>query len=285
LRGKIVLYDRYYFDFIADARRSNIQLPKSVTETGYHFLMKPEFNFFLYAAPEKILSRKKELSYHSICDLTSEYSSLFSKLERKNQRVKYLAIENNDLDVTLGTIMNTIITEMKKLVVKIIKLRSPYFTIDDDLNSGAVLQFIWIQLWSIIRGFRMLLSFRNPKGMLLGKRVSFFNVSKIKWGKFLRLGNDVYVSALAKHGIEFGDNVSIGAFSRVIVSTSFNNIGEKIKIGNNVGIGEFAYLGGSGGLEIGDECIVGQYLSCHPKIIIMKILKRQSGFRALTEKE
>ncbi|WP_439479309.1 acyltransferase [Chryseobacterium aquaticum] len=154
---------------------------------------------------------------------------------------------------------------MKKLVVKIIKLRSPYFTIDDDLNSGAVLQFIWIQLWSIIRGFRMLLSFRNPKGMLLGKRVSFFNVSKIKWGKFLRLGNDVYVSALAKHGIEFGDNVSIGAFSRVIVSTSFNNIGEKIKIGNNVGIGEFAYLGGSGGLEIGDECIVGQYLSCHPE--------------------
>lgn len=111
LRGKIVLYDRYYFDFIADARRSNIQLPKSLTETGYHFLMKPEFNFFLYAAPEKILSRKKELSYHSICDLTSEYSSLFSKLERKNQRVKYLAIENNDLDVTLGTIMNTIITE------------------------------------------------------------------------------------------------------------------------------------------------------------------------------
>lgn len=111
LRGKIVLYDRYYFDFIADARRSNIQLPKSVTETGYHFLMKPEFNFFLYAAPERILNRKKELSYHSICDLTLEYSSLFSKLERKNRKVKYLAIENNDLDVTLGTIMNTIITE------------------------------------------------------------------------------------------------------------------------------------------------------------------------------
>lgn len=111
LRGKIVLYDRYYFDFIADARRSNIQLPKSVTETGYHFLMKPEFNFFLYAAPERILNRKKELSYHSICELTSEYSSLFSKLESRNRRIKYLAIENNDLDVTLGTIMNTIITE------------------------------------------------------------------------------------------------------------------------------------------------------------------------------
>jgi thymidylate kinase/uncharacterized protein YerC len=110
LRGKIVLYDRYYFDFIADAKRSNILLPKVVTETGYHLLMKPKFNFFLYAAPEKILSRKRELSYRSIVDLTTEYSTLFSKLNKKDQNVKYLSIENNDLDTTLDTIMNTIIT-------------------------------------------------------------------------------------------------------------------------------------------------------------------------------
>jgi acetyltransferase-like isoleucine patch superfamily enzyme len=101
--------------------------------------------------------------------------------------------------------------------------------------------------------------------MMLGKGVSFFNSSKIKWGKFLRLGNQVYVSALSKNGIHFGDNVSIGAFSRVIVCTSLNDIGDKIVIGSNVGIGEFAYLGGAGGLKIGDECIVGQYLSCHPE--------------------
>ena len=173
---------------------------------------------------------------------------------------------------------------MKKLVVKIIKLRSPYFTIDDDLNSGAVFQFFWIQLWSIIRGLRMIFLFRNPKGMLLGRRISFFNISKIKWGKFLRLGNDVYISALSKQGIEFGDNVSIGAFSRIIVSTSLNNIGEKIKIGNNVGIGEFAYLGGSGGLEIGDECIVGQYLSCHPENHNYEDLETSIRFQGVNRK-
>ncbi|RNA61975.1 acyltransferase [Chryseobacterium nematophagum] len=154
---------------------------------------------------------------------------------------------------------------MKTIVEKIIRFRNPNFSIDDSLNSGALLQLIWDQFWSFIRGLKVIFFLKNPKGMLLGKRVNFFNTSKIKWGKFLRLGNDVYVSALAKQGIEFGNNVSIGAFSRIIVSTSFNNVGEKIKIGNNVGIGEFAYLGGSGGLEIGDECIVGQYLSCHPE--------------------
>lgn len=109
LRGKIVLYDRFYFDFIADSKRSNIKLPEGITENGYHLLLKPKFNFFLYAAPEKILGRKKELSYHSICDLTASYGRLFSKLEKKDPKIKYLSIENNDLDTTLGTIMNTII--------------------------------------------------------------------------------------------------------------------------------------------------------------------------------
>lgn len=154
---------------------------------------------------------------------------------------------------------------MKSIVQKIIQLRNSNFKFDEALNSGALLQFIWIQVGYLFRGLKVLFLFRKPKGMMLGKGVSFFNISKIKWGKFLRLGNQVYVSALSKNGIHFGNNVSIGAFSRVIVSTSLNDIGDKIVIGNNVGIGEFAYLGGAGGLEIGDECIVGQYLSCHPE--------------------
>ena len=154
---------------------------------------------------------------------------------------------------------------MKALILKIIQLRNPNFFFDEALNSGALIQFIWIQIWSLLRGCKVLFLLRNPKGMLLGRGVSFFNSSKIKWGKFLRLGNQVSISALSKNGIQLGDNVSIGAFSRVIVSTSLHDIGDKIVIGNSVGIGEFAYLGGAGGLEIGDECIVGQYWSCHPE--------------------
>lgn len=154
---------------------------------------------------------------------------------------------------------------MKTLVEKFIKLRNPDFHFDNSLNNFALIQFVWIQMNYMIRGLKVLFLFKNPKGMMLGKGVSFFNSPKIYFGKFLRIGNYSYIAALSKNGIHFGDNVSIGAFSRIIVSTSLNHIGEKIKIGNNVGIGEYAYLGGAGGLEIGDECIVGQYLSCHPE--------------------
>jgi len=58
-RGYVVLYDRYYFDFINDGKRSNIQLSKKIIKAGYNFLLKPDLNFFLYADSETILKRKR----------------------------------------------------------------------------------------------------------------------------------------------------------------------------------------------------------------------------------
>ncbi len=154
---------------------------------------------------------------------------------------------------------------MKTLLEKIIQLRNPRFRFDKDLNSYALFQFTANQACGIIRGFRLFLRFKSPKGALLGRGVRFFNIPKICFGKFMKLGDYVYISAMGKEGIHFGDNVSIGSYSRLIISTSLNDLGRFIKLGNNVGLGEFAYLGGAGGLEIGDDCIIGQYLSCHPE--------------------
>ena len=154
---------------------------------------------------------------------------------------------------------------MKKLFEKIIQLRNPNFKFDEGLNDYALFQFLWNQAWSMLRGLKLILLGKNPKAALLGRGVRFFNAPKINFGKFLKLGNHVYISALSKNGVTFGNNVGIGDFSRIIVSTSLNQVGDYIKIGDNVGIGEFAYRGGAGGLEIGNECIVGQYLSCHPE--------------------
>jgi acetyltransferase-like isoleucine patch superfamily enzyme len=154
---------------------------------------------------------------------------------------------------------------MKRIIEQIIQMRNPNFKFDAVLPLRTILEFVWIQILCLSRGFKVLFSLRKPRGMMLGRGVSFFYMSKIKWGKFLRLGDFVFVSALSKNGVQFGNNVSIGAFSRIIVSTTLNNLGDKIIIGDSVGIGEYASLGGAGGLEIGDECIVGPYLSCHPE--------------------
>lgn len=107
-RGYVVLYDRYYFDFINDSQRSNIQLPSSLTRLGYNFLIKPELNFFLYADPELILSRKKELDAKTIEQLTKKYQTLFEQLNKKDSNKSYVSIENTDLEITLNTIIRRV---------------------------------------------------------------------------------------------------------------------------------------------------------------------------------
>jgi thymidylate kinase len=103
-RGYTVLYDRYYFDFIVDAQRSNIRLPKSIMKFGYHFVMKPKLNVFLYASPEEILSRKQEMNAKEIVELTGEYKSLFEEFGKNYPDQDYLALNNSDLNTTLTTV-------------------------------------------------------------------------------------------------------------------------------------------------------------------------------------
>ena len=151
------------------------------------------------------------------------------------------------------------------IVLKKIQQKNPDFTFDKKVNSKVLLELAIQKGIQRLRGFRLLFSGRVPDKLFLGRKVQLSYQSNVRFGAYVQLEDYVKVSALCKDHLVFGNNVKIGAYSQVIASTSFNNIGEYIRIGNNVGIGEFAYLGGGGGLEIGNDCIVGQYLSCHPE--------------------
>lgn len=106
LRGYVVLYDRYYFDFIVDSKRSNISINKGFIKKLYRFVFKPQLNFFLYAKPEIILQRKKELSAGDITSLTSEYKHLFHELGAPPQ---YMCIENIEKAKTIYKIEHAVI--------------------------------------------------------------------------------------------------------------------------------------------------------------------------------
>lgn len=109
LRGYIVLYDRYYFDFINDAKRSNINLNRGFIKRMYALVYKARFNYFLYASPEIILERKKELKASDIQLLTSNYKTLFEDYNNRYNNELYLGIENIDKATTIATIMKSAI--------------------------------------------------------------------------------------------------------------------------------------------------------------------------------
>ncbi len=104
-RGYIVIFDRYYFDFIVDSKRSNIQMSQTIPKFLYRFVAHPSLNLFLYANPETILNRKKELDVQSIKELTAGYKSLFESLKNESAASKYLPIENISKEKTLHQII------------------------------------------------------------------------------------------------------------------------------------------------------------------------------------
>ena len=105
LKGYVVLYDRYYFDFINDSKRSNILLPKKITKSLYRFIVKPQINVFLYASPEVILNRKQEMSKEDIIKITNSYKTLFSEYGVKYKKSKYIQLENISKEETLEKII------------------------------------------------------------------------------------------------------------------------------------------------------------------------------------
>ena len=154
---------------------------------------------------------------------------------------------------------------MKSLLESFVRRRNPHFALHPAVSTGILLSFGLRTAQGLLRGSRLWLRGRASGGAMLGAGVRFQHLGRIRFGKWLKVGDYARFSGLGAGGLTLGDSVSIGAFSQVIVSTSLAEPGKYIKLGHRVGIGEFAYLGGGGGLSIGDDCIIGQYFSCHPE--------------------
>ena len=105
IRGYAILYDRYYFDFIIDSKRSNIVLPQWLIKWCYALVFKPNVNVFLYAEPKVILSRKQEMSKEDIEKLTKGYRNLFEEYGKSSNHHHYIAINNIDINKTLDIVM------------------------------------------------------------------------------------------------------------------------------------------------------------------------------------
>ena len=154
---------------------------------------------------------------------------------------------------------------IRRLFIYIGRKKNPTFSLSSNVTSTLLFWFMLDKTFAFIRGLRLLFSLRRPRLLFLGKGVRLQGVKQINFGKIVQIGDHVVLSGYGKKGMIIGDNVWIGSYSSLKVSFSFSSPGSHIYIGNNVGIGEFAHLGGAGGLIIGDDCIIGPYLSCHPE--------------------
>ena len=153
---------------------------------------------------------------------------------------------------------------IRTLITLLAKRKNPSFTLHENADSGMILSWMTERFIALMRGCRMLFYAKTP-GLFLGARVRITGKKHFFYGRGVQIGSDVTLQAYGTKGLCIGDFSWIGSHSFLKVSFSWNDPGSHITIGHHVGIGEFAHLGGAGGLDIGNDCIIGPYFSCHPE--------------------
>lgn len=101
------------------------------------------------------------------------------------------------------------------------------------------------------------------KSVFIGKKVKVLEKRYLSIGAKTRIHDGVYINALSKNGVKFGNNVVIGRNSRIECTGSLKSIGEGVKIGDKSTFGNDCYFGAAGGIIIGDDIMAGQYIRFH----------------------
>jgi acetyltransferase-like isoleucine patch superfamily enzyme len=85
----------------------------------------------------------------------------------------------------------------------------------------------------------------------------------LRFGAGVTFGRDSLVDALSVTGVELGANTSIGRNTRIECTGNLRTIGRGLCVGDNVGLGTDCFYGCGGGITIGDDTIVGNYVTFH----------------------
>lgn len=145
------------------------------------------------------------------------------------------------------------------------RLKGDVFTIDPDLPLSAILRFAASRALALMRAglARPFLAGGSALPFFKGPGVRIATPSRVTIAKGVTLGEGVRIEGLSRHGVRIGPGASIGAHTIIVPTSVMRNLGEGCTIGRNSGIGQFGFIGCGGGVTIGDNVIMGQYVSFH----------------------
>lgn len=77
--GQLVLFDRYYYDVLADPKRVKCSSPQWILTIIKRFIPKPDLVFYLHAPVDEIYKRKKEIDKNELSKILFSYLNLVEK--------------------------------------------------------------------------------------------------------------------------------------------------------------------------------------------------------------
>lgn len=139
------------------------------------------------------------------------------------------------------------------------------YKIDSKIPLSAITELVWRRFLAlarcVIHGVAL-----NPRTLIfMGPGVELRNRKFIHFAKGVTLGKQVLIDGLSHEGVRLGEGVNIGPYTILEASGSILELGKGIQIGARSGIGAFSYIGGAGGVIIGENVAMGQKISIHPE--------------------
>jgi acetyltransferase-like isoleucine patch superfamily enzyme len=104
---------------------------------------------------------------------------------------------------------------------------------------------------------------KTGKKVFIGKSTKIYNSKNIVFGRSVTIGKLCVIDGFASEKIVLGDCVKIGSFSILTTTSHLSKFGKGLKMGNNSAIGDYTHFCASGGIEIGNDVIMGSYICFH----------------------
>ena len=105
--------------------------------------------------------------------------------------------------------------------------------------------------------------FKTQRKVFIGRNTKILNNRNISFGKSVTIGSYCEIDGYASEKIVFGDCVKIGSYSKLLSTSHFSKFGKGLVMGSNSAVGDFTHFGAPGGIVIGNDVIMGSYISFH----------------------
>lgn len=153
---------------------------------------------------------------------------------------------------------------VKLMSLVISKIKHTEYNVDPNISDSAMIGIILEKFIMILRGFWHKIFIKKSKGLLfVGKGTKLKSRNKMVFKGTAIIEDGVKIDALSKGGIEIGKGFSIGRNSIIECTGVIRELGEKLIIGENVGIAANAFISMRGPVYIGDDTIFGPNVAIH----------------------
>lgn len=147
---------------------------------------------------------------------------------------------------------------IKRLFQKMLFNSGKSYQIDDRIPNKLIYSALFSRIVMLIRGY-----LKTRKKVFIGSNTRILNSGNIQFGSNVTIGSYCELDGYSSEKIILGDCVKIGSYSKLLSTSHFSKFGKGLVMGSNSAVGDFTHFGAPGGISIGNDVIMGSYVSFH----------------------